>query len=84
MRYEFSDYEWTAIKLMLPNKPRGVWRANVRRVLNGIFWGPSFGCPWRDLPEYYGLRITCYNRFVRWRRAGRKGYPARKRSNAAL
>jgi transposase len=23
MRYELSDYEWTAIKPMLPNKPRG-------------------------------------------------------------
>ena len=35
MRYELSDYEWTAIKL--PNKPRGVQRVNDRRVLNGIF-----------------------------------------------
>jgi hypothetical protein len=33
MRYELSDYEWTAIK----NKPRGVRRVNDRRVLNGIF-----------------------------------------------
>jgi transposase len=24
MRYELSDYEWTAIKPMLPNKPCGV------------------------------------------------------------
>jgi transposase len=24
MRYELSDYEWSAIKPMLPNKPRGV------------------------------------------------------------
>ena len=24
MRYELSDYEWTATKPMLPNKPRGV------------------------------------------------------------
>ena len=24
MRYELSDYEWTAIKPMLPNKPRGI------------------------------------------------------------
>src|ERR1700720_3914010 len=22
------------------------------------------------LPDWYGLCITCYNRFVRWRRAG--------------
>ena len=36
MRYELSDHEWTAIKPMLPNKPRGVRRVNNRRVLNGI------------------------------------------------
>ena len=23
MRYELTDYEWTAIKPFLPNKPRG-------------------------------------------------------------
>src|SRR5947208_15165360 len=70
MRYDLSDYEWTAIKPMLPNKPRGVRRVNDRRVLNGIFWVLRSGAPWRDLPENYGPRTTCYNRFVRWRRAG--------------
>lgn len=35
--YELSEHEWTAIKSMLPNKPRGVRRVNDRRVLNGIF-----------------------------------------------
>ena len=70
MRYELSDYEWTTIKPMLPNKPRGVPRVNDRRVLNGIFGVLRSGAPWRDLPETYGPRTTCYNRFVRWRRAG--------------
>ena len=36
MRYELTDEEWTAIKPMLPNKPRGVPRVNDRRDLNGI------------------------------------------------
>src|SRR5437762_1101128 len=48
MRYELSDDEWTAIKPMLPNKPRGVRRVNDRRVLNGIFWILRSGAPWRD------------------------------------
>jgi transposase len=26
--------------------------------------------PWRDLPERYGPRTTCYSRFVRRRKAG--------------
>src|SRR6266850_8156094 len=38
MRYELTDFEWTAIRPFLPNKPRGVPRVNDRRVLNGIFW----------------------------------------------
>jgi len=28
MRYELSDEEWTAIKPMLPNKPRGMPRVD--------------------------------------------------------
>ena len=70
MRYELTDDEWTAIKPMLPNKPRGVPRVNDRRVLNGIFWVLRSGAPWRDLPDNFGPYTTCYNRFVRWRRAG--------------
>jgi transposase len=49
MRCELSDYEWFAIKPMLPNKSRGVPRVNDRRVLNGIFWVLRSGAPWLDL-----------------------------------
>jgi transposase len=49
MRYELSEYEWSVIKPMLPNKPRGVPRVDDRRVLNGIFWVLRSGAPWRDL-----------------------------------
>jgi transposase len=70
MRDDLTDYEWAAIKPFLPNKPRGVPRVNDRRVLNGIFWVLRSGAPWRDLPENFGPYTTCYNRFVRWRRAG--------------
>lgn len=57
------------IRVMLPSKPRGVPRVDDRRVLNGIFWVLPSGAPWRDLPDIYGPRTTCYNRFIRWRRA---------------
>lgn len=51
---------------------QAAWRSSVndRRVLNGIFWVLRSGAPWRDLFEMFGPYITCYNRFVRWRRAG--------------
>lgn len=70
MRYELADYKWIAIKPMLPNKPRGVPRVNDHRVLNGIFWILRSGAPWRDPPEMFGPYTTCYNRLIRWRRAG--------------
>ncbi len=38
MRYELSDYDWTAIKPMLPNKPRG-----IRRVMTVACSMASFG-----------------------------------------
>ena len=69
MRYELTDHEWIAIKPMLPNKPHGVPRINDRRVLNGIFWVLRSGAPWRDYPRS-SAHTPCYNRFVRWGRAG--------------
>ena len=69
-RYELTDAEWKIIAPLLPNKPRGVPRADDRRVLNRIFWRLRSGAPWADIPERYGPYTTCYNRFVRWRAAG--------------
>jgi transposase len=53
MRYELTDGEWSVIRPMLPNKPRGVPRVDDRRVLNGIFWVLRSGARWRDLPDSY-------------------------------
>ncbi len=69
-RYELSDSEWAIIDPLLPRKSRGVPRVDDRRVLNGIFWRLRTGSPWADIPERYGPATTCYNRFVRWRKAG--------------
>ena len=44
---ELTDYEWAAIRPMLPNKARGVPRVDDRRVLNGICWVLRSGAPWR-------------------------------------
>jgi transposase len=34
MRYELTDFDWAAIRSFLPNKPRGIPRAEDRRVLD--------------------------------------------------
>ena len=69
-RYELTDKEWLIIEPLLPNKPRGVPRVDDRRVLNGILWRFRSGAPWAEIPERYGPSTTCYNRFIRWRKAG--------------
>lgn len=69
-RYELTDFEWSIIEPLLPKKPRGVPRADDRKVLNGIYWRLRIGSPWADIPERYGSATTCYNRFVRWRKVG--------------
>ncbi len=69
-RFDLTDFEWSIIEPLLPNKPRGVPRVDDRRVLNGIFWRLRTGAPWADIPARYGPHTTCVNRFNRWRRAG--------------
>ena len=54
------------IKPFLPNKPRGVPRVNPARAQRHLL-GVAVR---RDLPDSFGPYTTCYNRFVRGRRAG--------------
>ena len=70
MEIERARFEWSVIQPLLPNKSRGVARVDDRRVLNAIFWPLRTGAPWADIPERYGPRTTCLNRFNRWRKAG--------------
>ena len=69
-RHDLTDFEWSVIEPLLPNKPLGVPRVDDRRVLNGILWVLCSGAPWRDLPERYEPYSTCCNRFNRWRKKG--------------
>ena len=47
-RFDLTDFEWSVIQPLLPNKPRGVPRVDDRRVLKGIFWRLRTGAPWVD------------------------------------
>ncbi len=70
-RYELTAHEWSIISPLLPNKPRGVARVDDRRVLNGILWRFRTGSPWAESSRtLHGPPTACYNRFVRWRKAG--------------
>jgi transposase len=56
MRYELTDYEWAAIRPMLPNKARGLRRVDDRRVLNGICCCDPAHCS--ELPRIHPARVN--------------------------
>ena len=53
-RFDLTDFEWSIIQPLLPQKSRGVKRVDDKRVLNGIFWRLRTGAPWADIPARYG------------------------------
>ena len=65
-----TEEQFSRLKPLLPNKPRGVPRVDDRRVISGIIHVIRNGLMWRDAPEAYGPHKTLYNRFKRWSEAG--------------
>jgi transposase len=51
---------------------QAAWRSSGERPTcpQWHLLGPPIRSTWRDLPAAFGPYTTCYNRFVRWRRAG--------------
>jgi len=62
--------QFARLQPLRPNKPRGVPRADDRRVISGIIHIIRHGLRWRDAPGRHGPRKTLYNRFFRWSRIG--------------
>jgi putative transposase len=69
---DLADREWHIIKpLIPPAKPGGRRRsADMRLVLNAIFYLDRAGCAWRYLPREYPPWQTVYGYFRRWRVGG--------------
>jgi transposase len=68
MHGELSEYEWSGIKPMRPDKPRGVPRLNDRRLLNGILWVQRLGAVERSAgePWTYLLQSLHWTRAPAW------------------
>jgi transposase len=65
-----SEEQFERLRPLLPNKVRGVARADDRRVISGIVHVVQTGGRWIDAPACYGPKTTLYNRFVRWAAIG--------------
>ena len=56
---------WLTLKLILLDlniydKP------NLRNIFEGILFRMRTGCPWRDIPSYFGASNTIFKAFSRW------------------
>lgn len=69
-RLMFSDEQWGKLKpIMLQS---GIYdRPNLRNIVEGIFYRLRTGCPWRDLPLFFGSWNSIYKRFNKWSEKGK-------------
>lgn len=69
---DLSNAEWELLAPLIPAaKPGGRPRsADMRRIVNGIFYVLRSGCAWRYLPREYGAWPTVYYYFRRFRLDG--------------
>ena len=71
-RHEITDYQWDAIKDLLPGKESdpGATAKDNRLFVNAVMWIAKTGAPWRDLPERFGNWNSVFQRFNRWCKSG--------------
>jgi len=82
MRCEFrgcswlmGDKFWRHIQPLLPKYPPpssrgGRPRANLRRVMDGIFYVLRNGCLWKAVPREFGSGSTIHRYFQEWTERG--------------
>ena len=68
------DDFWNEIKPFLPkhkkSKKGGRPRADMRQMVEGVFYVLRTGCQWRMLPEKYGSKSTCHRYFQELEKSG--------------
>jgi putative transposase len=67
---DLTDAEWALLEPLIPPAKRGgrPRTANMREVLNGIFYALKTGCQWENLPKDLPPSGTVFYYFNRWRK----------------
>jgi putative transposase len=69
---DLTDQEWEYLKPLVPAAKKGgrPRSAQMRAVLNGIFYVVKTGCQWEMLPRDFPPKGTVYHYFNSWRKDG--------------
>ncbi len=67
---DLTEREWKILEPLIPPAKKGGRRrtANMREVLNGIFYVLKTGCQWENLPKDFPPSGTVFYYFNTWRR----------------
>jgi putative transposase len=69
---DLTDVEWLILEPLIPPAKRGgrIRRANMREIVNAIFYILRSGCAWRMMPHDVPPWQTVYGYFSTWRKDG--------------
>lgn len=69
-KFRMPDALWERLEPLLPDYPSnpdgGRPRANLRDVVDGIFYCLRTGCQWKAVPPQLSPGSTCHDYFQEW------------------
>uniref|UniRef100_UPI0025E401BF transposase n=1 Tax=Nitrosomonas sp. TaxID=42353 RepID=UPI0025E401BF len=69
-RLMLVDEYWSKLRKIL--REVGVYdKPALRRMVEGMLYRLRTGCPWWDLPEYFGRWNSIYKKFNAWSASGK-------------
>lgn len=69
-RTMLSDEYWSKLNRLMLKTGRVYDKPEHRNTVEGILYRMRVGCPWRDIPEYFGDWSAIYRRFNLWSKKG--------------
>jgi putative transposase len=69
---DVSDQEWSLLQPTLPKAKHGgrPREAEMREIINGLFYLTKTGCQWRNMPHDFPPWQTIYTYFRNWKKDG--------------
>ena len=69
-KMQMSDQLWLKLKQVLIEN--GIYETiRLRLTVEGILFKLRAGCPWRDIPEFFGNWNSIFKRFNEWSLQGK-------------